>query len=162
MGVVLPLALHGIPLGGRIFLPMHIPALIAGLLLGPAAGLVVGVGSPVLSAAFTGQPTVPYMVPMILELATYGVFAGFLRPLVERVAGARHRTATLLVTLALAMVAGRLVWMAVAVALAPVVGIQARPLAAALAAIGAGWPGMAIQLALIPAIVRAIERPSSS
>lgn len=162
MGVVLPMALHAIPLGGRIFLPMHIPTLIAGLLLGPAAGLVVGVGSPILSAAFTGQPTVPYMVPMILELATYGVFAGFLRHLIGRVLGARGSTAAIFASLLLAMLAGRIVWMAVVVALAPVVGIQARPIAAALAAIGAGWPGMAIQLALIPAIVRAIERPSNS
>jgi hypothetical protein len=146
---------------------MHIPALIAGLLLGPAAGLVVGAGSPILSAAFTGQPTVPYMIPMILELATYGVAAGLLRPAIERALGvragaSRRSAAAVLVSLALAMLAGRLVWTAVVVALAPVVGIQARPIAAAVAAIGAGWPGMAIQLALIPAIVRAIERPSRS
>jgi uncharacterized membrane protein len=172
MGVVLPFAFHGLPLGGRIFLPMHIPALIAGLLLGPVAGLIVGVGSPILSVAVTGRPPVPYLIPMVCELATYGVAAGLLRPAIERVLGgrrrgtlapgARRRTAALFIALALAMVVGRLVWTAVAVWLAPVVGIDARPVAAALAAIGAGWPGMAIQLVLIPSIVRAIERPSNS
>jgi hypothetical protein len=42
--------------------------------------------------------------------------------------------------------------------LAPFLGIEARAVTAALAALGAGWLGAAIQLALVPAIVRAIER----
>jgi hypothetical protein len=56
------------------------------------------------------------------------------------------------------MLAGRVVWVAVVVWLAPVIGLTARTIAMALGAIGAGWIGMVIQLALIPAIVRAIER----
>jgi hypothetical protein len=43
--------------------------------------------------------------------------------------------------------------------LAPVIGITARTATAAFAAIGAGWIGMALQLAIIPAIIRAVERP---
>ena len=79
MGVVLPIVFHAFPLGGRIFLPMHLPALVAGLVLGPVAGLIVGAGSPVLSMLLTGRPTVPYMIPMLLELATYGLVAGLVR-----------------------------------------------------------------------------------
>ena len=79
MGVVLPIVFHAIPLGGRIFLPMHLPTFVAGLVLGPVAGLVVGAGSPVLSGLLTGRPTVFYMIPMVLELATYGFVAGLLR-----------------------------------------------------------------------------------
>ncbi len=56
------------------------------------------------------------------------------------------------------MLAGRVVWIAAVVWLAPVIGLTARTIAMALGAIGAGWIGMAIQLALVPAIVRAIER----
>jgi hypothetical protein len=190
LGVVLPIVFHAIPLGGRIFLPMHLPTFIAGLVLGPVAGLVVGAGSPVVSALLTGRPTVLYMVPMVFELATYGVVAGLLRPWFARIlpgraaaghqeghgttdgspetemSGVRHwsRTpfAAIPLTLVCAMVAGRVVWVAVVVWLAPVIGLTARTLAMAFAAIGAGWIGMAIQLVLIPALVRAIERARSS
>jgi hypothetical protein len=159
LGVMLPIALHAVPLGGRILLPMHIPALIAGLLLGPAAGLIVGAGSPVLSLLLTGRPPVPYMLPMLFELATYGVVAGLARPRIERVL---RPYLALILSLLIAMLAGRAVWMAVVLWLAPVIGITARTATAALAAIGAGWIGMALQLAVIPAIVRAVERPRAA
>jgi hypothetical protein len=176
---MLPIALHGVPLGGRILLPMHIPALIAGLLLGPAAGIVVGAGSPVLSLLLTGRPPVVYMVPMLCELVAYGVVAGLARPRFERALGARgvpgaqagpagavaqapRAYAALVLSLLVAMLAGRAVWMAVVVWLAPLIGIPARGVAAALAALGAGWIGMALQLAVIPPIVRAVERPRGS
>jgi niacin transporter len=176
LGVMLPLVFHAFPLGGRIFLPMHIPTFIAGLVLGPISGLIVGAGSPIVSALATGRPPVFYMVPMIFELATYGVVAGLLRPALTRafggraggpasadvaptaVAGVSPWTPSLILTLIVAMIAGRIVWLAVVVWLAPVIGISARTVAMALGAIGAGWIGMAIQIALIPPIVRAIER----
>ena len=91
LGVMLPLVFHAFPLGGRIFLPMHIPTFIAGLVLGPLAGLIVGAGSPILSALITGRPTVPYMIPMLFELATYGLVAGLLRPVLERAFRGRTR-----------------------------------------------------------------------
>jgi hypothetical protein len=172
LGVVLPIVLHAIPLGGRIFLPMHLPTFIAGLVLGPVAGLVVGVGSPVVSGLLTGRPTVLYMIPMVFELATYGLVAGLLRPRIGAILGRRARAsghgertaatasplAAVSLTLVCAMLAGRVVWIAAVVWLAPVIGLTARPIAMALGALGAGWIGMIIQLALIPAIVRAIER----
>jgi len=177
LGVVLPIVFHAIPLGGRIFLPMHLPTFIAGLILGPVAGLVVGVGSPIVSGLLTGRPTVFYMVPMVFELATYGLVAGLLRPRFEAMLGRRARAsspgasghaerhgvttsrlAAVSMALVCAMLAGRAVWIAVVVWFAPVLGLTARPIAMALGALGAGWIGMIIQLALIPAIVRAIER----
>jgi len=179
LGVMLPIALHAVPLGGRILLPMHIPALIAGLLLGPAAGLVVGAGSPVLSLLLTGRPPIFYMVPMLFELAAYGVVAGLARPWIERALGARggpgaetgpagpatptpRAYAALVLSLLVAMLVGRAVWMVVVVWLAPAIGIEARGAAVALAALGAGWIGMALQLAVIPPIVRAVERQRGS
>jgi hypothetical protein len=168
LGVALPMAFHAFPLGGRIFLPMHIPTFVAGLVLGPLAGLVVGAGSPLVSAAMTGRPPVFFMIPMVFELATYGVVAGLLRPRFEA-ALARRRTAApagtprrstagTVLALVVAMVAGRIAWLLTVVWLAPFLGIEARAVTAALAALGAGWLGAAIQLALVPAIVRAIER----
>ncbi|MFH1502285.1 MAG: ECF transporter S component [Candidatus Eisenbacteria bacterium] len=169
MGVALPLVFHSFPLGGRVFLPMHIPTFVAGLVLGPLAGLVVGAGSPLLSALITGRPPVVYMVPMVFELATYGLVAGLLRPRIEAVLSgssrrsravgrARRSTPGVLVSLLCAMLLGRAVWLATVVWMAPLLGIQARTVAMALGALGAGWVGAAIQLVLIPTIVRAIER----
>jgi hypothetical protein len=188
LGVVLPIVFHAIPLGGRVFLPMHLPTFVAGLVLGPVAGLVVGAGSPILSALLTGRPSVFYMVPMIFELSTYGLVAGLLRPRLCAIAARRNRgadvspaagagvapalgrdrpttcgyAASVWLSLLGAMIAGRIVWIAVVVWLAPVIGLQARTVAMAVGAIGAGWIGMIIQLALIPAVVRAIERPGKT
>ena len=175
LGVALPLVFHAVPLGGRIFLPMHLPTFVAGLILGPLAGLVVGVGSPVVSSLLTGMPVAPfYMVPMMFELGTYGLIAGLLRPTFETLLGVApgagpggagssagfggRRYAAVTLSLLFAMIVGRVVWIAVVVWLAPLIGLTARTVAMAIAAIGAGWVGMAIQLELIPAVVRAIER----
>jgi niacin transporter len=177
LGVVLPIVFHAFPLGGRIFLPMHLPTFVAGLVLGPVAGLIVGAGSPIVSGLLTGRPTVFYMIPMVFELATYGLVAGFLRPRFAALLGRRARAsgpgetghaerpvpagsplAAVSLALVCSMLAGRVVWIGAVVWLAPVIGLTARTIAMALGAIGAGWIGMAIQLALVPAIVRAIER----
>lgn len=168
MGVALPIVFHMMPFGGRIFLPMHIPAFLAGLLLGPFSGLIVGAGSPLLSMLITGRPPVFLMLPMLFELATYGVIAGLLRPRFEAMLGGgrsedalgrrRGSPAALILALIGAMIAGRIVWVMVVVWLAPVLGIEARGVTAAFAALGAGWIGMIIQLILIPGLVAAIER----
>jgi len=162
LGVVLPIVFHMIPLGGRIFSPMHIPAFLAGLLLGPVSGLIVGLGSPVLSGLLTGRPTFFYMIPMLFELGTYGLVAGLLRPWLARMmqpadAGEIGYGPTLLALIG-AMIIGRAVWFVVVVWLAPLLGINARTTALALGALGAGWIGMAIHIALLPALVRVIER----
>lgn len=79
LGVVLPIAFHFAGAMGSVFLPMHIPVLIAGLLLGGKAGLTVGVIAPALSSFFTGMPPVISILPlMIIELALYGVVSGYL------------------------------------------------------------------------------------
>ena len=48
MGVIIPWAFHSVP-NAWTFLPMHLPALVAGLLLGPVSGLLTGAFSVVLS-----------------------------------------------------------------------------------------------------------------
>lgn len=176
LGVVLPILFHAFPFGGRMLLPMHIPVLIAGLSLGPASGAIVGAGSPLLSMLLTGMPPVPLAVPMTFELTTYGLMSGLVRSFLASRRGASgqvqaagsNRTDSghaglptrghLWAALLAAMVAGRAVWMAAVTLLAPLVGIEARTLAVAIAALAAGWPGMAVQLALIPPTVTAIER----
>jgi niacin transporter len=78
IGIVLPQVFHltGGPTSGATFLPMHIPVLIAGLLLGPAYGLIIGVVTPFLSFLITGMPVVARLPFMVVELTVYGLVAG--------------------------------------------------------------------------------------
>ena len=102
------------------------------------------------------------MIPMLFELGTYGLVAGVLRPRVARLlqpAATREiGYAPTLIALIAAMIIGRAVWFVVVVWLAPLLGIKARTTALALGALGAGWIGMAIHIAVLPALVRVIER----
>ena len=74
--VVLPMAFHAVPNAGQIFLPMHIPVLLAGLCCGWPFGLLAGVAGPLLSSLFTGMPPLAYLPSMLCELALYGLLSG--------------------------------------------------------------------------------------
>ena len=78
--ILLPQAFHltGIPQSGQIFLPMHIPVLISGFVLGPVFGLFIGVLSPIISSLLTGMPDSFRLPFMIAELASYGFMSGIL------------------------------------------------------------------------------------
>lgn len=64
---------------GELLLPMHLPVMLAGFVCGPWAGLCCGLMSPVLSALLTGMPAAAMLPFMTVELAVYGLTAGFLR-----------------------------------------------------------------------------------
>lgn len=78
LGILLPILFHQVSLGGRIFLPMHIPVLLAGALIGPVSGLIVGIISPGLSFLLTGMPPALRVPLMTLELPIYGLVFGLL------------------------------------------------------------------------------------
>ena len=105
LGTVLPMAFHAIPGAGAVWLPMHIPVMICGLVAGPAPGAATGLLAPVLSSLLTGMPAAPILPSMTCELAVYGLVSGAL--------GTHVRTGRLpldlYVSLAGAMLAGRLV-----------------------------------------------------
>jgi niacin transporter len=147
-GVILPFIFHQFGIAGRIFLPMHIPVFLAGLLLGPGAGLLVGVLCPGLSAVLTGMPPAALAIPMTPELAAYGLFSGLLF---------RGTRTSLYISLLGAMIIGRIVWILMAVLIAPLLGFQGRTLTIVLAALAVGWPGIIVQLLLIPPIVLKIR-----
>lgn len=145
LAVAAPFAAHyfGGPLAGRAFLPMHIFVLVAGLLLGWRAGLFVGVLTPFISYSLTHMPPAAILPFVILEIAAYGFFAGFLREKFK-----------LNVYWALlgAMVFGRaLVWLAIL--------ILPTKLAAGpyiLSAVSNGWRGIIIQILAVPIIVKGL------
>ena len=81
--VVLPIAFHSIPDGGSIFLPMHIPVLICGMLCGWPYGLVCGLMGPLLSSAITGMPPAAMLPAMMVECGTYGMVSGLMLKVVR-------------------------------------------------------------------------------
>ena len=75
--VVLPWAFHAIPNAGSVLCPMHIPVLLCGLVCGWQYGLACGVLGPFLSSILTQMPPMGYLPPMLVELAVYGFASGF-------------------------------------------------------------------------------------
>ena len=66
--VVLPMAFHSIPNAGSIFLPMHIPVLLCGLVCGWAYGGLCGLVGPLLSSVMTSMPPAAVLPGMMVEI----------------------------------------------------------------------------------------------
>jgi len=147
LGVLVPFATAHLVGAGPVFLPMHIPVLLAGLILGPLWGAVVGVLSPFLSSVTTGMPVMYPMMPiMVVELGVYGFAAGFLY---------KKLKLPLFIALPAAMVLGRVGYAAMwGMLFAFNSDLRA---ATVLVAVTTGVPGIAIQLGLIPLLMNAIE-----
>ena len=77
LSVLLPFVFHQFHLAGPTFLPMHIFVLVAGLLFGWRAGLIVGLFTPITSYAIAGMPLLKIMPQIIVELSAYGLLAGY-------------------------------------------------------------------------------------
>ena len=155
LGIVLPLAFHGIQGAGPIFLPMHIPVLMSGLILGWKYGLAVGVVTPILSHFLTGMPPIaplPMLQVMIFELAAYGAVAGIL----IRIVRTKNTYANLYVALIGAMLVGRLV-MGSLNAVWFIRGTYSLQIWLTFALFQA-WPGILILLAFVPLVVFALKK----
>lgn len=150
--VVLPQAFHAIPNAGSIYLPMHIPVLLCGLICGWPYGLLCGLAGPALSALITGMPPAAVLPGMLVECAVYGLAAGLLMQLVRT----KHLYADLYISLAAAMLLGRVVS---GIAKALIFSAGSYSMASWVAgSFVTALPGIIIQLALLPSIVYALMR----
>lgn len=150
--VVLPMAFHAVQNAGSVFLPMHIPVLLCGLICGWPFGLLCGLAGPLLSSLFTGMPPMAYLPSMMVELAVFGLVAGLLM----KVLSTGKLFADLYISLTGAMLAGRIVGGA---ARALIFARGSYSMAAwATGYFVTGLPGIVIQLALIPAVYFALEK----
>lgn len=150
--VVLPMALHAIPNSGSIYCPMHIPVLLCGLICGWPFGLLCGLAGPALSTLLTQMPPMAYLPSMMVELAAYGLITGLVMKLVHT----KHDLADLYISLLAAMLGGRIV-AGISRALIFAAGSYSMT-AWTTSYFVTAWPGLVIQLALIPAIVSALEK----
>ncbi|MBT9135537.1 MAG: hypothetical protein DDT34_00596 [Firmicutes bacterium] len=153
LGIVLPMAFHAFGWSGRVFLPMHIPVLLAGFLLGPLPGAIAGATTPLLSSVLTGMPPMapmPIALQMSIELAAFGLLAGiFLNSL----------KLNIFLSLVLTLAGGRLALGLTTMALFPLLGLPAVPLTVIFgASLVTALPGLVLQIIAIPPIVLAMKK----
>ena len=151
LSIAMPWVFHQFHLAGPTFLPMHIFVLVAGLLFGWRAGLIIGFLTPLSSYMVSGMPALVILPQIVIELSVYGLVAGILR---------EKFNLRLVWSLLGAMVAGRLaLCLAVLViyhftgSIHSPLGAEANPLLAVWSVSKQGWPGIVIQLALIPVVI---------
>jgi len=149
---VLPTVFHSIPNLASIVSPMHIPALLCGLICGWPFGIACGLMGPALSSFVTGMPNMAVLPAMMVELAAYGAIAGLLM----RILRTKNVYVSLYISLVTAMLAGR-VLAGVVRALIFMAGEYSFALWVSSYFVTT-LPGIAIQLVLIPIIYLALEK----
>ena len=155
LAVLLPQLVHLVAgaSGGVQWLPMYLPVLLGGCLLGWKWGLGVGVLSPLVSFAITSltgnaMPAASRLPYMMAELAVFAAVSG----LFSKKIAANGWMAFPAVLLA--QVSGRAVFLALA---AIFQGVSAPSAAAVWAQIQAGLLGMVLQAVLVPVIVMGLR-----
>ncbi|HKL10473.1 MAG TPA: ECF transporter S component [Clostridia bacterium] len=149
VSVILPSIFHMSGIDGRIFLPMHIPILLSGFFLSPAMAFLIGFLAPFLNAFATGMPVLfPIAVIMSVELGIYGFTTAL-------ISGKKRRMP--IIALIIAMVAGRLAAGGMVYVLALLFGVQIDPVIYLQAAVLTGTPGIAIQLLIIPLLLKYLK-----
>ena len=144
--VILPMAFHAVPDGGSIFLPMHIPVLICGLVCGWPYGFLCGLMGPALSSLMTMMPPAAYLPAMMVECGVYGLVSGLMLKFVHT----GNTRLDLYLALVTAMIAGRVVsGIAKALIFNPGITFVYWITASFVTAL----PGIIIQLVLIPLLV---------
>ena len=156
LAVILPQIVHlalGQP-GGVQLLPMYLPVLLGGCLLGARWGLAVGILSPLVSFLITSamgnpMPAAARLPFMMLELAVFALVSGlFTKKIAQNGLWAFPAVIA-------AQLAGRLVFLG-AVALTQSFTPFTVPMI--WGQILNGWPGLAIQAVLVPLLVIGLRR----
>jgi niacin transporter len=151
LGVLVPQLFHMTGVAGPVFLPMHFPVFLAGVLVSPKIGLLVGITSPIFSNILTGMPPVspPVMQMMVFELAAYGFVSG---------AVYRQFKKNIYISLISGMIAGRLCLGLAAYIGMKMFGFNINPVLYVKGAVITGVPGIILQLLVIPVLVLLVEK----
>lgn len=150
LGLLVPYVFHLFKLAGPVFLPMHIPVLLAGFILGSKYGLMIGFICPLLNSVLTGMPPLfPVALGMAFELATYGFISGYLY---------KDKKANVFVSLVSAMIAGRFILAIANIILLDLAGKKFILSAFLTSSFVTGLWGIIIQLILIPIIIGIYEK----
>lgn len=150
LGIVVPLLFHALGTG-PVWLPMHFPVLVLGMLMSPGMAALAAAITPLASAALTGMPPIapPTAFMMTAELAAIAAAASIAH---------RHLGLGPWLATAAGIACGRAVYALELFVLAPVLGIHLPAAAAGGAALLRGLPGLVLQMIVVPPIVAAVER----
>jgi len=152
LGLILPFFTGQIREIGNKLLPMHIPVLLCGFICGWKYGLLVGFITPLLRFSIFSMPAMPNALTMAFELAAYGAISGILYAKLPK-----NKWRTLL-TLLIAMVAGRILW---GIASLFIYGIGNSAFTWQMFIGGAilnALPGIILQFILIPILILSLEK----
>lgn len=156
LGIVLPFLTMNIPVIGKALLPMHIPVIIGGFVLGPIYGLLLGVLTPLIRSFMFSSPSFfPSAVSMVFELGAYGFFSGLFYCYVFK---KKNNLVAIYASLIIAMLLGRVVYGIFKIVLS---FIQLNKYTFALFISGAftnAIPGIILQLILIPIVIKVFNK----
>ena len=111
---------------------------------------MIGLVTPILSCLLTGMPPLLPMLPiMVAELGVYGAISGLLY---------REIKANLILSLVVAMLAGRVTVGLVIALFAESLGVKITPLVFIGAAVSKGLIGIIIQFCFVPLCVNRLEK----
>lgn len=154
IGFVLPLLTSQIKEIGDTLLPMHIPVMLCGLICGWNYGFAVGLILPFLRSVTFGMPPLyPNAVWMALELASYGLVIGIIYSCFKI-----KNLKAIYLSLIAAMISGRIVW---GISKAILLGLGGKTFTFSLFIAGGfadAFPGIILQLILIPVTVKVISK----
>ncbi|MDR3264034.1 MAG: DUF1893 domain-containing protein [Clostridiales bacterium] len=168
--VLLPRLAHitGGPELGAMLLPMYLPVILAGFLTGPYFAVAVAAFSPAIAFALTGMPPLiklPFMTAelMICALTSGILYRKFFNKATERSLPAPFDLrAAFGISAALlsAIIAGRVFYAAAVFVFHNLLAITPLNLTGYLPSVLASWPGMLIQLVLVPLSVMSLKTKS--
>ena len=157
IGIVLPFLTGQIPEIGAMLCPMHIPVIICGFMCGWKYGLIVGLILPILrSIMFSMPPMYPGAFSFAFEFGTYGLVSGLGYELIKKLN--KNNIIYLYIVLIVTMLLGRTVWGAVRYIMALI--DNTIPFSFTIFLSGAfvtAWPGIILQLILIPILVNSLK-----
>lgn len=151
LAIVLPILFHAVGMG-KVFLPMYLPILALGLLASWRTAALVGLLAPLISAVLTGMPPMapPIAFIMMAELAALAMTASLARAVGLGIwPGA-----------VLGLLAARAVGVFALLTIGRALGFQQGLYEFAILGFVASWPGVALQLTVVPSAVYLIEHSS--
>ena len=156
VALLLPFVTGQIPEIGNMLLPMHLPVLLAGFIVGGPSAMAIGAIAPLLRSVLWGMPVLfPKAISMAFELAAYGLVSGIVY------SKSKKDGKSVFIALIIAMIAGRVVWGIVSMMLFGVMGKGFTMALFMTEAFVNAVPGIAIQLVVIPVIVSALKKSKS-
>lgn len=148
LAIVLPILFHMVGLGA-MFLPMFLPVMFGSAILTWKYAMLVAVIAPIVSNLMTGMPPVapPVLPVMLVELVTVALSLSILHT---------HKQYSIWIALPVAILLDRLVLWSMVSLIAPLFGFDHPFFSASL--VVSGIPGIVLQLALIPLLLKSLHR----